>query len=73
MIAQLDGGNIQYLSGYSATDLGNNQLIYSAEHLGSDKEHTVQLVNLPSQTLPPANGTIQWWLTVDYAVVTTAV
>jgi hypothetical protein len=29
------------------------------------------ITNLPSQTNPPGNATIHWWLDIDYVVITT--
>jgi hypothetical protein len=88
-IAQLDGGNIQYQLGYSETDdiqallYSAGGLSPNSEHtivsliapllnwreLKSDQVIT----NLPSQTTPPGNATIRWWLDIDYAVITAAV
>jgi hypothetical protein len=29
------------------------------------------MTNLPLQTDPPGNATYQWWLDIDYIVITT--
>ncbi|KAK4685712.1 hypothetical protein P7C73_g4437, partial [Tremellales sp. Uapishka_1] len=69
--AQLDGGNLQYIVGY-ANPSEFQQVIYTAAGLSATSEHTLRLTNVPSQTNPPANATLQWWFDVDYAVITTS-
>ncbi|OCF39001.1 hypothetical protein I317_07218 [Kwoniella heveanensis CBS 569] len=68
---QLDGGSVSYQRGYDGTTEIQG-LIYTAAGLAADKEHTVVFANLPSQTNPPGDATIEWWFDVDFAVVTTS-
>ncbi|WVQ73036.1 hypothetical protein IAR50_002599 [Cryptococcus sp. DSM 104548] len=68
---QLDGGSISLQSGYAST----SQLqvpIFQATSLASDQEHTITLKNLPSQTNMTGTNNTEWWLDVDYAVITTS-
>ncbi|WVF73070.1 hypothetical protein IAT40_007889 [Kwoniella sp. CBS 6097] len=68
--SQLDGGSVAYHRGYEGK-LEMQAVIFSAAGLSADHEHTVVLTNLPSQTNPPANASIEWWFDVDYAIITT--
>ncbi|OCF39000.1 hypothetical protein I317_07217 [Kwoniella heveanensis CBS 569] len=68
---QLDGGSVTYQKGYDGK-LEMQAVIFSAVGLSAEHEHTVILTNLPSQTTPPGNATLEWWFDVDYAIVTTS-
>ncbi|WVQ73037.1 hypothetical protein IAR50_002600 [Cryptococcus sp. DSM 104548] len=68
---QLDGGSTSLQIGYSAT--AQFQVpIFSAKSLSSDEEHTIILKNLPSETSSSGTNNTQWWLDIDYAVITTS-
>ncbi|WVR07706.1 hypothetical protein IAU60_004748 [Kwoniella sp. DSM 27419] len=68
---QLDGGSISYQAGYQDPAIFQ-QVIFAASGLSDRNEHVVTITNLPSQTKPPGNGTYDWWLDIDYIVVTTS-
>ncbi|EIW72230.1 hypothetical protein TREMEDRAFT_58390 [Tremella mesenterica DSM 1558] len=69
--AKVDDQPVQLFLGYSADRIFQTP-IFVATGLAADKEHTVILTNLPSQTSPPANATVQWFLDIDYVIITTA-
>ncbi|ODN81541.1 hypothetical protein L202_01960 [Cryptococcus amylolentus CBS 6039] len=68
---QLDGGSTTLQIGYLA-DIEFQVPIFSAQSLSSDDEHTIVLKNLPSQTSASGTNNTQWWLDIDFAVITTS-
>ncbi|ODO05388.1 hypothetical protein L198_02081 [Cryptococcus wingfieldii CBS 7118] len=68
---QLDGGSTTLQIGYLA-DVKFQVPIFSAKSLSSDDEHTIILKNLPSQTSVSGTNNTEWWLDIDFAVITTS-
>ncbi|ODO05389.1 hypothetical protein L198_02082 [Cryptococcus wingfieldii CBS 7118] len=68
---QLDGGSESFQSGYSSTSQFQVP-IFQAMSLSEDLEHTILLKNLPSQTTVSGTNNTEWWMDVDYAVITTS-
>ncbi|TYJ57092.1 hypothetical protein B9479_002193 [Cryptococcus floricola] len=68
---QLDGGTPSIQTGYLA-EANFQAPLFEAASLDGDREHTVILVNLPSEThVSWTNNTEWWYFDIDYAVITT--
>ncbi|TYJ57093.1 hypothetical protein B9479_002194 [Cryptococcus floricola] len=68
---KLDGQATVYHTGYSATPQFQVP-IFQASSLSPDMEHQLLLQNWPSYTNASGTNNTEWWLDVDYAVITTS-
>ncbi|WWD03607.1 hypothetical protein V865_001661 [Kwoniella europaea PYCC6329] len=69
---QLDGGTVQYQNGYSRNQ-DIQKVLYQAGGLDANREHVFVIANTPSKNTQPLKAGDEWWLDIDYAVITTSV
>ncbi|WVW86131.1 hypothetical protein I302_108172 [Kwoniella bestiolae CBS 10118] len=69
---QLDGGTVSYQNGYSRNQ-DIQQVLFQAGGLDANREHVFVIANTPSKNTNTPKAGEEWWLDIDFAVITTAV